>query len=76
MKRVAGDKLPWNVVAAVVCTVLVMISWAAYDHRTAALGDASSLQRSNAAEKQLPAKLSPASNRTSIRRPRQVERKA
>jgi hypothetical protein len=64
VKRVAWDKLPWDVVAAVVCTVLVMISWAAYDHRAASHADATALHRSNAPEQQLPAKLSPASNPT------------
>ncbi len=64
VKRVAWDNLRWDVVAAVVCTVLVMISWSAYDHRAASHGDATSLHRSNAAEQQLPAKLSSASNPT------------
>jgi hypothetical protein len=62
--RVGWDKLRWNV-AVVVGTALVMVSWMAYDHRAASPTDASSLQRSNAAEQQVPAKLSPASNGTS-----------
>jgi hypothetical protein len=45
--------------------VLVMVSWFAYDHRAASHGDAASLQRPNAAEQQLPAKPSSASNHTS-----------
>jgi hypothetical protein len=62
-KRVAWDKLRWNV-AVVVGTMLVMVSWIAYDH-PASPTDASSLQRSNAAEQQAPAKLSRGSNGTS-----------
>ena len=56
--RVAWDKLRWDVAAAVVSTALVVVSWVAYDHRPAPPPDASSLQRSNAAEQQVPAKLS------------------
>lgn len=52
VKRAAPDKLRWNV-AACVATVLVMVSWIAYDHRSPV--DASSLQRSNAAEQQVTA---------------------
>ena len=65
VKRVAWDKLRWNVAAAVVSAALVMVSWVAYDHRAVSPPDASALQRSNTAEQQVPAKLSPASNRTS-----------
>jgi hypothetical protein len=65
VRRVAWDKVRWDAVAAVVCTVLVMVSWFAYDHRATSHGGAASLQRPNAAEQQLPAKLSSASNHTS-----------
>jgi hypothetical protein len=65
VRRVAWDNFRWDAVAAVVCTVLVMVSWFAYDHRAASHGDAASLQRPNAAEQQLPAKPSSASNHTS-----------
>jgi hypothetical protein len=68
VKRVALDKLRWDVAAAVVGTALVVVSWVAYDHRAAPPPDASSLQRSNTVEQQVPAKLSPASNRTSTPR--------
>ncbi len=65
-KRVAWDRLRWNVAAAVVGTVLVMGSWVAYNHRGASPADTSLLQRSDAAEQQVPAaQLSPASNSTS-----------
>ena len=65
VKRVSWDKLRWNAGAIVVSTMLVMVSWVAYDHRAASPAGASSPQRSNAAEQQVPAKLSPVSNRTS-----------
>jgi hypothetical protein len=61
LKRAAPDKLRWNVAAAGVATVVVMVSWIAYDHRSAV--DASSLQRSNAAVQQVTANPSRASNR-------------
>jgi hypothetical protein len=66
--RVAWDNLRWNVAAAVVGTVLVMVSWVVYHHRAASPADASSLPRSNAAEQQVPAKLSSASNHASTPR--------
>jgi hypothetical protein len=64
--RVASNKLRWNVAAAGFAAVLVIVSWIAYHHhhRSAAPVDASSLQRSNAAQP-VSAKPSPASNRTS-----------
>lgn len=62
VKRAAPDKLRWNV-AAGVATVLVLVSWIAYGHRSPV--DASSLQRSNAAEQGVTAKPSRTSNRTS-----------
>jgi hypothetical protein len=65
VKRIPWDKLRWDAAAAVVSTALVIVGWVAYDRRTASPPDASSLQRSNAAEQQVPAKLSPASDRTS-----------
>ena len=65
VRRVAGNQLRWNVAAAVVSTVLVMVSWVAYDHRAGSPADASSLQRSNAAEQQVPVKVSPAGDHTS-----------
>jgi hypothetical protein len=68
VKRVARYKFRWNVAAAVFSTALVMISWVAYHHRSASPADASSLQRSNAAEKQVSPKLSPASDRASTPR--------
>jgi hypothetical protein len=63
-KRVAWDRLRWNV-AVVAGTVLAMVGWVAYDHHASSPADAWSLQRSNAAEQQVPAKLSPANTRTS-----------
>ncbi len=75
VKRVPGHSW-WSVAVASVGTVLVMVSWDAYNHRTVAPADASSLQRPNVAEKQVPAKLSQASNRSSKPQTAVVERKA
>ncbi len=65
VKRAAPVKLWWNVAAAGVVTVLVIGSWIAYDHRSVLPVNPSSLKRLNAAEQQVPAKPSLASNRTS-----------
>jgi hypothetical protein len=65
VKRVAPDKLRWNVAAAGVVALLVVVSWIAYDHRAASPVDDSAPRRSNAAEQHVPVKPSPASSRLS-----------
>ncbi len=65
VKRVAPNKLRWNVAAAGSVAVLVMVGWLAHHHRSALPMNASSPQRSNAAQQQLSAKPTPASNPTS-----------
>jgi hypothetical protein len=65
VKRVAQDKLRWNVAAAGVVALLVVVSWIAYDHRAASPVDGSAPQRSNATEQHVPARPSPASSRIS-----------
>jgi hypothetical protein len=65
VKRVASNKLRWNVAAAGFAAVLVIVSGIVYHHhRSGAPVDASSLQRSNAAQP-VSAKPSSASNRVS-----------
>lgn len=65
VKRFAPNTLRWNVAAAGSVAVLVIAGWVAHHHRSASPMNASSLQRSNAAQQQSSAKASLASNRTS-----------
>ena len=65
VKRVVPSTLRWNVAAAGLVAVLVMVGWLASHHRSASPVGASSPQRSNAAPQQLSAKPLLASNPTS-----------
>ncbi len=65
-QRVTPNVLRWNVAAAGLVAVLVMVGWLASHHRSGSPGvNASSLQKSSAAEQQPSAKPSLASNATS-----------
>ena len=59
----APNKLRWNVAAAGLVAVLLIVGW--IYHRSASPMDASSLHRSNAAQEQVSAKPSAESNRAS-----------
>ncbi len=63
--RVAPNTLWWKVAAAGFVAVLVMVGWLASHHRSASHMDASSPQRTNAAQEQVSAKPSLAGNSTS-----------
>jgi len=65
VQRAAPGKLRWNVAAAGLVAVLVIVGWLVHHHRLAIPTDASSLQPSNAIQEQVSLKPSSASDGTS-----------